>query len=229
MTIENISKDKYQALPVKRSLESVLKAIIGHLPGEVLENVLQWRLISEMELAALVPVEGTLESQGTNEWTINRRSIPAGIYQVKFTASFTVGNPSTPQTFTAFDYGFIEVTTAPVRAIIEGGSSARWGSSETVTVNGQLSYDEDIGPGSYSELNFAWCCFVSGDSGSTSNNCFGSFVEQTTSSTISIDSSQLVIGNTYVLRLNVSKGDRSSHAEMSFEIADGEVPRVTLR
>lgn len=229
MTVENISKDKYQASLVKRSSKSFLTARTGNLPDEVLEKVLEWRLISETELAASESAEGTLVSQGTNEWTIDRRSIPAGIYQVKFDASYKVGDPAFPQTLEAFDYGFIEVIAAPLRAIIDGGSSARWGSVEAVTVDGSLSYDEDIGPGNHTGLNFAWSCFVSGDNASASNDCFDSFVGQPVSTTITVDPSYLGIGTIYVLILTVSKDNRKSIAEMSFEIAHGEIPQVTLR
>ena len=62
MAIENISKDKYQASPVKRSLKSVLAAMVGPLPGQVLEKVLEWRLVSEIELATSESVEGSLVS-----------------------------------------------------------------------------------------------------------------------------------------------------------------------
>jgi len=229
VAIENISKDKYQASPIKRSLKSVLTAMVGHLPGEVLEKVLEWRLVSEMELATSDSAEGTLVSQGTTEWTIDRRSIPSGIYQVKFTASYTIGDPVFSQTLTAFDYGFIEVTAAPIQAIIEGGSSSLWGSTEIAIVNGSLSYDGDIGPGSYTELSFAWSCLVPGDNVSVSNDCFGSFVGQIASSIISIDTSKLELGKTYVLKLVASKDERTSSAEMSFEVAAGEIPQVSLR
>ena len=128
------------------------------------------------------------------------------------------------QTLTSFDYGFIEVIAAPIKAIIEGGSSSRWGTTEIVMVNGSLSYDGDIGPGSYTELTFAWSCLVS-----DSHDCFGSFVGQIATSTISIDTSKLEIGKTYVLKLVASKDDRTSSAEMSFEVAAGLVPKVSLR
>ena len=61
--------------------------------------------------------------------------------------------------------------------------------------------------------------------------CFGSFVGEvnTMSSTITIDPGKLDLNKSYVLRLTVSKDARNSFAEMSFEIASGEVPQVTLR
>ena len=230
MTIRNISKDKYIATPVKRSTKRIQDATIDRLPEgvTVLKSVLEWRLLSEIELAFSELAEGALVSHGTNEWTINRRSIPAGIYQVKFTASYTVGDAAFPQTLKAFNYGFIEVISAPLRAILDGGSSVRWGSVEIVTVDGSLSYDEDIGPGNHTGLNFGWSCL---DNASVSNDCVGSFhgVVNSISTTISIDPGRLEIGNKYVLRLNVTKDERSSVAEMSFEIAAGEIPQVTLR
>ena len=128
----------------------------------------------------------------------------------------------------AFDYGFIEVIVAPVRAIIDGGSSIRWGSKNIVTVDGSLSYDADIGPGEHTGLNFTWTCR---NDTNVSNTCFGSFHgEGNVSSTIiRIDPSGLEINKTYSLRLTVSKDMRSSFAEMSFAITAGEVPQVTLR
>ena len=196
----------------------------------MLSSTLEWRVISEAELAASESAEGTLVSQGTAEWTINKRSLPAGIYQVKFTASYTVGDLALPQTVTAFGYGFIKVIPDPVRAIIDGGSSVRWGSAEIVTVDGSLSYDGDIGPGNHSGLIFSWTC-IKVDDNTTSNDCFGSFVGEISSlsTAVSIDPGLLLFGKIYILRLTVSKGDRSSFAEMSFQIAAGMVPQVTLR
>ena len=231
MTIRNISKDKYHATVVMRSSKSVQEAIIQGLHGDVavLSGNLEWRIISEAELAASESSEGILVSKGTTEWTITRRSIPAGIYQVRFDASYTIGDQVFPQTLTAFDFGFIEVIPAPVRAIIDGGSSVRWGSKETVTVDGSLSYDGDIGPGNLSGLNFAWSCLQ--DNATMSNDCFGSFVGVVSaiSNVITIDPGKLEVNKSYVLRLDVTKDSRSSFAEMLFEKAAGEVPQVTLR
>ena len=97
MTIRNISKDKYHATPVSRSVKKVQEAVIQGLNEDltVLKSTFEWSVVSEMELAASESALGTLVSQGTTEWTINRRSIPAGIYQVKFNATITleVKNP----------------------------------------------------------------------------------------------------------------------------------------
>ena len=212
-------------------MKSVQEAIIQGLQSDayVLASTLEWRIISETELSNLEPVEGTLVSQGTTDWTINRRSIPPGIYQVKFTASYKIGDPEFPQTLIAFDFGFIEFIAAPVKAIIKGGSSVRWGSIDPVTVDGSLSYDGDIGPGNNSGLNFAWSCFQSEDNASLSNDCFGSFVGHVNTLSITIDPGVLVAGKSYVIRLTVFKDERSSFAEMSFEVAPGEVPQVALR
>ena len=230
MTIRNISKDKYHATPVSRSVKKVQEAVIQGLNEDltVLKSTFEWSVVSEMELAASESALGTLVSQGTTEWTINRRSIPAGIYQVKFNASITVGDQESPRMLNAFDYGFIEVIAAPVRAIIDGGSSVRWGSKNIVTVDGSLSYDADIGPGTHTGLNFTWTCRNNAD---VSNTCFGSFHGKgnLSSTVIRIDPSGLEIDKTYLLRLTVSKDVRSSFAEMSFAIAAGEVPQVTLR
>ena len=191
-------------------MKSVQEATIQGLQSNVavLSSTLEWRIISERELALSESTDGELVSQGTTEWTINRRSIPAGVYQVKFNALYTVGDPKFPQTLSAFDFGFIEVIGAPVRAIIDGGSSVRWGSVEIVTVNGSLSYDGDIGPGNHSGLIFAWSCLYSEDNASSlSSDCFGAFVGHLNASTvIGIDPSRLEVGKKYILiKIHISK------------------------
>lgn len=212
-------------------MKSVQQAVIEGFPEDVpvLESLLQWYLVSEAELAASESAEGTLESQGSTEWQIGRRSIPAGIYQVRFTASFKVGDSAAPRSVQAFNYGFIEVIPGPLRAIIDGGSSVRWGSPETVTVDGSLSYDGDIGPGNHTGVGFVWSCRGKNEEYTVSNDCFGAFVDGAKTVTVRIDTGKLTFGKTYVLRLNLSKDVRSSFTEMSFEIAVGEIPQVKLR
>lgn len=185
--------------------------------------------MSEAELAASETAEGTLESHGSTEWQIGRRSIPAGIYLVRFTASFKVGDSAAPRTVQAFNYGFIEVIPGPLRAIIDGGSSVRWGSPETVTVDGSLSYDGDIGAGNHTGVGFVWSCREKNEEYTVSNDCFGAFVDGAKTVNVRIDTGKITSGKTYVLRLNLSKDVRSSFTEMSFEIAAGEIPQVKLR
>ena len=103
------------------------------------------------------------------------------------------------------------------------------GSAETVTVDGSLSYDGDIGPGNHDGVEFTWYCREAIENGSVNNDCFGAFVDGANALAVSIDTSVLDIGKTYVLCLNVSKDVRNAFAEMTFEIAAGEIPLVKLR
>lgn len=207
--------------------------MIKGLPAgaKVLDSLLEWRLISEAELAAAESAEGELVSEGTAEWAIDRRSLSAGKYLVKFDASITIGDSTFPQTIQAFDYGFIEIMSGPLRVVVDGGSSVRWGSNETVTIDGSLSYDEDVGPGSHSGLNFTWSCGAQGQNASMSYECFGAFSQRgdLNITSVTIDTSVLKVGQSYILQLTLWKDVRSSSAEMIFEISSGDVPRVILR
>lgn len=232
MTLRNISKDKYHATSVERSTKRILDATIQRLPKyfTLLESVVQWRLLSEMELALSELPGGTLVSYGTNEWTIHRRSLPAGLYQVKFSTLFTIRESGFQRKVNAFDYGFIQIVSAPLRVIIVGGSSVRWGSKENVTVDGSLTYDRDVGPGDLTGLNFTWACHNPEANTSLTNKCFNSFVmEANVTSSANVDTSRLEVGEIYVMRLTVSKNERSSFTEMSFEIVNGKIPHIALR
>ena len=97
-------------------------------------------------------------------------------------------------------------------------------------MDGSLSYDADIGPGNHTGVNFTWSCYDPVKNFSFSNDCFGSFVGESNLTAVRIDPKRLTFGNkTYVLRLTVSKDDRSDFAEMSFEIAANEIPQISLR
>lgn len=232
MTLRNISKDKYHATSVERSTKRILDATIERFPEDVtvLESVVQWRLLSEIELAFSELPKGTLVSYGTNQWNIHRRSIPVGVYQAKFTASLTIRESGFLRNVKAFDYGFLQIVSAPIRVIIEGGSSVRWGSKENVTANGSLTYDRDVGPGDHSGLNFTWSCHDLEANTSLTYKCFHSFVvEANVISSANIDTSRLEVGEIYVMRLTVSKNERSSFTEMSFEIVEGKIPHIALR
>ncbi|KAJ7390751.1 hypothetical protein OS493_022309 [Desmophyllum pertusum] len=227
-----MSRDKYHPTPTKRSVKIIQEATVQGLTEgvTVLESVLEWRLVNVIDLEASESAKGSIVSQGTAEWTINRRSVPAGIYQVTFTVSLTIDDSPLPRNLKAFDYGFIEIITAPIRVIIDGGSSVRWGSNETITVNGSLSYDSNIGPGNQTGLNFTWSCRDSKRNDSMTHGCFHVFLaEGNVTSSAKVQTSHLEIGKSYVLRLTVSKGDRSSFAEIAFEVVDGNIPHVNLR
>ena len=57
MTIRNISKDKYHATPVQRSVKSVREALIQGLNKDltVLTSAFEWSVVSEMWHMLLLP------------------------------------------------------------------------------------------------------------------------------------------------------------------------------
>lgn len=197
----------------------------------VLDTKFEWRL-KHMEDS---DGEETVVAQGTTWWTINRRSIPVGIYQVYFNASYIVettfpelSGSSDTEVLEASDYGFIKVIKAPLFAVIDGGTSVRWGSQVTSSVNGSLSYDGDIGLGSNSGLQFSWSCRRS-DGIDFSSDCHTSFTDGANSAVVTINAGRLQVKETYVLRLTVSADDRNSFAQMYIEVESGDLPLVVLR
>ena len=55
-------------------------------------------------------------------------------------------------------FGYIEVTSTTLIANITGASQASQGFNDTLTLNGTLSHDPDVGPGNYTGLEFTWLC-----------------------------------------------------------------------
>ena len=197
----------------------------------VLNTTFEWRLKHAEDSDA----EETIVAQGTTWWTINRRSIPIGIYRVYFSASYEtktsfseLSGSSDIEVLEASDYGFIKVIKAPLFAVIYGGTTVRWGSEVTSSVNGSFSYDGDIGFGSNSGLLFSWSCRRS-DEIDFSSDCYSSFTDGANSAVVAIKVARLKVKETYVLRLTVSADGRSSFAQMNIEVESGDLPLVFLR
>ena len=227
-TIQNISKEINNPTIVDRSVKYEKVATVKSPSDDliVLATKLEWRLRQAEEFDGIEAIV----AQGTTWWSINRRSIPAGLYIVYFNASYQVETSGISDTkvLEASDYGFIKVIKAPLFAVIYGGSTVRWGSQVTSSVNGSFSYDGDIGPGSKRGLQFSWSCRRS-DETAFSSDCYSSFTDGANSAVVTIDAARLQVKETYELRLTVSADERTSYAQMNIEVESGDLPLVFLR
>lgn len=224
-TIVNISKEINSPTIIDRSVKYEKGVIIERPPDNmtVLESKLEWLIEQKDEFQVAEVV-----AQGTTIWTINRRSIPVGIYQINFTASYTVETSSGNEVLEATDYGYIKVIKAPLFAVVDAGTSVLWGLKVVSSVNGSMSYDGDVGLESNEGLQFSWYCRRS-DEIDFSSDCYSSFIDGSTSPVVTIDPIRLHVKETYVLRLTVSADDRSSSAEMDINTESGELPLLFLR
>lgn len=227
-TVQNISKEIDNPTIVDRSVKYEKVATVKSPPDDliVLHTKFEWRL----RQAKVFDGIETIVAEGTTWWSINRRSIPAGLYLVYFNASYEVetNGSSDTEVLEASDYGFIKVIKAPLFAVIYGGSTVRWGSQVTSFVNGSFSYDGDIGPGSRRGLQFSWSCRRS-DERDFSSDCYSSFTDGANSPVVTVNAARLQVKETYVLRLTVSADERSSYAQMNVEVEGGDLPLVFLR
>lgn len=233
----NISREINNPTIIDRSVKYEKAATVKGPPDgvTVLKTKLEWRLEQKNDSSSSQSAEGTVVAQETSLWTINRRSIPVGIYQINFTISYTVETSSSElsasfnsDVLVASDYGFIKVIKAPLVAVIDGGTSVRWGSNVISSVNGFLSYDGDVGVESNDGLHFSWSCRRSDEMDFTSD-CYSSFIDGKTSAVVTINATRLQVKETYLLRLTVSADERSSFAEMHINIESGVLPLLFLR
>ncbi|XP_078352356.1 uncharacterized protein LOC144637066 [Oculina patagonica] len=150
-TIMNISKEINNPTIIDRSVKYEKAVTVKGPPDDVfvLKTKLEWRLEQKNDSSSSQLAEGTVVAQETTLWTINRRSIPVGIYKISINVSYTMDNN---EVLEASDYGFIKVVKAPLVAVIDGGTSVRWGSKVISSVNGSLSYDGDVGVGTLSSM-----------------------------------------------------------------------------
>ena len=168
----------------------------------------------------------------SNEWNLPRRQFDYGRYFV----DLRVAVASRPLV-TSSALGFFMITKSPLVADILGGNKVTRGKGNVITLDGSASSDPDVGPGNHSSMQFTWLCkkqqesFVTLLSSSGSGGCFGTGVGKLSSSAkvAQLDTSQMVVGESYDIKLVVIKDDRGDDFVQEIEIVSGDPPEVTMR
>ena len=168
----------------------------------------------------------------SNEWNLPRRQLDYGRYFV----DLRVAVASRPLV-TSSALGFFMITKSPLIADILGGNKVTRGQGNVITLNGSASSDPDVGSGNHSSMQFTWFCkkqqesFVTLLSSPGSGGCFGTGVGKLSSSAkvAQLDTSQMVVGESYDIKLVVIKDDREDDFVQEIEIVSGDPPEVTMR
>ena len=119
-------------------------------------------------------------------------------------------------------------------AIIEGGAEVIRGLHENITMNASLSYDPDIGTGNNSGMNFTWHFGqIKGNNSfpfpGLSNIAVQYFAEKGFGSVITFAKIPLLLNQTYIMKLVVTKDYRTSSVFQVIRLQKGEPPRILLR
>ena len=120
-------------------------------------------------------------------------------------------------------------------AIIEGGAEVIRGLDENITMNASLSYDPDIGTGNNSGMNFTWHFGkVKGNNDSfplpsLSNIAVQYFAEKGFGPVVIFSKKPLLLNQTYIMKLVVTKDYRTSSVFQVIRMQKGEPPRVSQR
>ena len=143
--------------------------------------------------------------------------------------------------------GFFMITKSPLIADILGGNKVTRGKGRVITLNGSASSDPDVGLGNHSSMQFTWLCkkkqelfpggslsslpVVTLSSGPGSGGCFGTGVGKLSSSgkVVQLNTSQMLVGESYDVKLVVAKDDRENDFVQEIEIVSGDPPEVTMR
>ena len=143
--------------------------------------------------------------------------------------------------------GFFVITKSQLIADILGGNKVTRGLGSVITLDGSASSDPDLGPDNHSSMQFTWLCkkqqesfpvgslsslpVVTLSSGPGSGGCFGTGVGKLNSSekVVQLSTSQMLVGETYDVKLVVTKDDRSDDFVQEIKIVSGNPPEVTIR
>jgi len=152
-----LSTDVTKATKMKKSEVFVFTAEVAincHVAG-------QNQMVYKSETFAIDLISGSLRRSairiGTTvryiETTIRGSDYDYGYYL--FTIKGNIEGRSATKTSS---FGYIEVTSTNLVANITGARRVSQGLNDTLTLNGSLSHDPDVGPGKYAGLEFTWLC-----------------------------------------------------------------------
>lgn len=176
------------------------------------------------------------------EWNLQKRELVYGKYFVNFKAAF-----ASQPLITGSVIGFFDITKSSLIAEISGGNKVTRGKGSVITLDASLSRDPDVETGDHSSMQFTWLCkkrqesfptgsiaslpVVTASSGPGIGGCFGTGVGKLSSSDIKVtlETSAMVVGEFYDVKLILTKDDREDDFLQEIEIVSGDPPVVTIR
>ena len=126
-------------------------------------------------------------------------------------------------------------------AIIDGGAEVIRGLNENITMNGSLSYDPDVGPGSHSGMNLTWRYGeIKGNYSLQQLSSKDLFIEPKNSIIefignevygleMTFDSTPMSVNKIYVVKLEVTKDYRNSSVFQVIRFVKGHPPKLSQR
>ena len=181
----------------------------------------------------LTKIERQRESR---RWGIKERSLEYGVYYVKVEVIM-----ADVETVRNYAFGFFEIVASNLTAKISTGSLIIQGLNKTVIFDASGSVDPDVLPATTDGMSFLWLCrresepsprdFMSTSHLGGGGGCYGNGPERLNSTGVraSLDATRLELGVTYVVEVQVTKGERTARAVHHFNVTKGELLTIQIR
>ncbi len=129
-------------------------AINCHISGQVRVVFIEEMFAIDLESGSFSKVRTRIGTAVSDiKATIRGKDYNYGYYFYKITGSIERHTGTAVSSF-----GYIEVTSTNLIASISGANQASQGFNTTLTLDGSLSHDPDVGEGDYTGLDFTWLC-----------------------------------------------------------------------
>ena len=196
----------------------------------------------DASLGVMVDGNGTELEATYNEWHLQKRHLAYGHYRVEVKASMPGDHEGL-----SIDEGYFNITKSTLIATITGGSKITRGEGSVIDLDASFSRDPDLEPGDHSSMQFMWLCknhlesfpngsldtipVVTAYSGPGTGGCFGMGVGKLSSSnmTVTLETGNMVVGETYDVKLVVSKDDQEAETVQEIALVSGDPPELSLR
>lgn len=243
MSFANLPDELASAVSILRANDYVIKTTVGDPHCNTTVPQFQWTLYKlewDDNLGFIADGNGT-ELEANTEWNLPKRQLEYGQYRVELRVTM----PDDPEGL-SIDQGYFNITESLI-AVIAGGSEITRGKGSLIELDGSSSRDPGVEPGDYSFMEFTWLCknhlesfpngswetipVVTAFLGPGNGGCFGTGVGKLNSTNFkaTLHTSRMTAGETYDVKLVVTKVDREAEAVQEITIVSGDPPLLTVR
>lgn len=177
---------------------------------------------------------------GTSQWTIKKLDLPIGLYLVSYQVTMV------KKGVTGIDFKYLAITQSELLAEISGGPLVKRGFNKEISLDASPSRDPDVEIGNYNGTTFTWLCkkkdegkFLSVDSSPVispsgvkgKGGCFDTGIGklEKTSRIVKINTGQMKVDTSYVVKLVVSKtGKSNAEFEQQIDVVEGDPPQLSI-
>ncbi|XP_035682689.1 uncharacterized protein LOC118420093 [Branchiostoma floridae] len=221
VTLSGGGVDQSAALAVERRVPLTIQSTLVISCNESYTVAFHWQVFHYV-MGHVEPVSLPVPADSA-DITIPKNTLMYGLVKIELNATVNINRTGDQNSLQGEQW--VEVSPAPLVALIAGGSARAVGKRGTLVLNASSSYDPDGIITDHTDFNYTWTC--QGENGTVCNSVFE---QEESGPSFSIPASSLPTESAiFNFSVHISSGTRTSATfSQTVELKDGEVLNVLI-